>query len=123
MWECLVVFGININFFGMWYMWNKLKDFFFDDIDRVWNFLGMWSCFDWLVKKFLGCFFEEVLDEFFGLLGVEVNYGIIDEVGEKVWGFFNEIEGLVEDVDFDCNVLLEEFVKIIGKDEVDFLVD
>jgi len=123
MWERPAVPGINTNLPGMRHTRNKPKDLPPDDIDRVRNPLGMRSRSDRSAKKFLGRPFEEVSDEFLGSPGAEANYGITDEAGEKVRGLLNEIEGLVEDVDFDRNVSLEELAKTTGKDEVDPLVD
>ena len=123
MWERPAVPGINTNLPGMRHTRNKPKDLPPDDINRVRNPLGMRSRSDRSAKKFLGRPFEEVSDEFLGSPGAEANYGITDEAGEKVRGLLNEIEGLVEGVDFDRNVSLEELAKTTGKDEVDPLVD
>lgn len=123
MWERPSVPGINTNLPGMRHTRNKPKDLPADDIDRVRNPVGMRSRFDRDAKKFLGRPFEEISDEFLGSPGAEANYGITDEAGEKVRGLFNEIESLVEDVNFDRSVPLQELAKRSGKDEVDPLVD
>lgn len=123
MWERPSVPGINTNLPGMRHTRNKPKDLPPDDIDRVRNPVGMRSRFDRDAKKFLGRPFEEISDEFLGSPGAEANYGITDEAGEKVRGLFNEIESLVEDVNFDRSVPLQELAKRSGKDEVDPLVD